>query len=145
MVRKKFLAKNFFGSGGWIGGWLPGGRGVEAEGQLECLDIPFTSTYKAHLPLRPQISQYYTSPGGWGGGWPVGQSVRIRLYSYLSPAKLGLRLSLAKKDFFGPDMQNRKTQATQVVFIRNKTSRVLNKMKKLSILEGVLIFLVLSV
>ena len=48
-------------------------------------------------------------------------------------------------DFFGPDMQNRTTQATQVVFIRNKVSRVLNKMKKVSILEGNLIFLVLSV
>ena len=51
-----------------MAGWLPEGRGVGAEGQLECLDIPYTSTNKVHLPLRPQISLYYTSPGGWVAG-----------------------------------------------------------------------------
>ena len=78
-----------------MAGWLPGGRGVGAEGQLVCLDLPYTSTHKVHLPLRPKFSLYYTSPGGWVGGWLAGRSVRIRFYSYLSPAKLRLRLSLA--------------------------------------------------
>ena len=59
----------FFGLvGGLVAGWLPGGRGVGAEGQLECLDIPYTSTNKVHLPLGPQISLYFTSLGGWLAG-----------------------------------------------------------------------------
>ena len=41
---------------------------VWVVGQLECLDIPYTSTKKVHWPLRPQISLYYTSPGGWVAG-----------------------------------------------------------------------------
>ena len=43
--------------------------GVGAEGQLECLDIPCTTTNKVHLPLRSKISLYHTSPGGWVAGW----------------------------------------------------------------------------
>ena len=52
--------------------WLAGGRGVGAEGQLEYLDIPYTTNNKVHLPLRPKISLYYTSTGGWLGGWVAG-------------------------------------------------------------------------
>ena len=63
---KIFVPKIYFGLvAGLVAGWLPGGRGWGVEGQLECLDIPYTSTNKVHLPLRPQISLYYTSPGGW--------------------------------------------------------------------------------
>ena len=54
--------------GGLVAGWLPLGRGGWAEGQLECLGIPYTSTNKVHLPLRPKISLYYTSLGGWVAG-----------------------------------------------------------------------------
>ena len=88
--KKLWLKNNFWVW--WVDWWLARCLGV---GQLECLDIPYTSTNKVHLPLRPQISLYYTSPGGWVGGWLAGWPVRIWFYNYLSPAKLGFRLSLA--------------------------------------------------
>ena len=48
--------------------------------------------------------------GGWVGGW----TVSIRFYSYLSQAKLRLRLSLAKKDGIW----------TRVLLCQNADSRV---------------------
>ena len=75
-----------------VAGWLHGGRGVWAERQLECLDIPYTSTKKVHLPLRPKLVCIILPRVA---GWLAGQLEFDFIATYLSPAKLGLRLSLA--------------------------------------------------
>ena len=63
--------------------------------QLECLDIPYMFTMKFTCPKdQNSVCIILTRVGGWVGG----RAVRIWFYSDLSPAWLGLRLSLAMTD-----------------------------------------------
>ena len=62
---------------------------------------------QVNLPLKAKFGLLYTSPVGW----LVGRSVWIWLYSYLSPTRLGLGLSLAIH------IINRNTDYTQITRI----------------------------